>query len=133
MKTRTVDISGMGGGYENACQRMLKAALDFPGSKNIGREDFDGMGFAKSDKAKEMQGEMLKAVDNDCTGAMMGTTLGHFFYIQKHGREAWLAEIEKTDPGRSYEWDGTVNSIPKAEGLSLNETQHITPRTGKMS
>lgn len=132
MKIRTIDISGMGGGYENSCQLMLKAALEFDGSKDITRKDFSDFGFASTDKAKEMQGAMLDVVNNDCTGAMMGTVLAHFFFIQENGREKWLAEIDRENPGRIYEWDGTEKSIPPAEGLTLNETQHISPRTGKM-
>lgn len=133
MKIRTVDISGFGGGYENACQLMLKAALDFMESTPVHPKEFE-YSVGKTANAKAMQDKMLDAVNRDCTGAMMSATLSHAFYIHAHGREAWLTEAAGQEKDRVYVWDGTVGSVPKTDVSEKMEKQAVvTPRTGKMS
>jgi len=132
MKIRTIDISGMGGGYEHTCQLMLKAAEEYLEKSSVSPKEFGPWGTAKTDNARAFQDTIVKASGNDCTGAMMDAVVGNALYIHAHGRDAWLRKACEGNPGRAYNWDGTVNSIPKADGLTLNEAQHITPRTGKM-
>ncbi len=126
---RTINISGMGGGYELACQKMLQAGEEFVKTTTIHRKEFEH-GFGKTDNAKALQEKMLDAVDRDCTGAMMGHVLGHLLYIQNHGREAWLTEVAGNDPERIYTWDGTTTTIPKADPLDGREVMNgsVQPR-----
>lgn len=99
---KTWDISGMGGGYENACQKMLWTGLnyllkfDHPEDFLKGRSEFKhiygivNLPFA-FDECKE---EMLKAVNNDCTGAMMQVVTGHLKYITHNGFDKWHEEMK---------------------------------------
>lgn len=130
---RTIDISGMGGGYEFACQKMLQAGEEFVKTTTVHWKEFEH-GFGKTENAKALQEKMLDAVDRDCTGAMMGAVLGHLLYIQNNGREAWLTEAAGNDPERIFTWDGTMTTIPKADPLDGLEVMNgtVTPRTGKM-
>lgn len=130
MKIRTIDISGMGGGYENSCQLMLKAALDFLEHTSVNPKEFE-YSVGKTANAKAMQEKMLEAVNRDCTGAMMGATLGHVFYIFHHGRDAWLRVACEGEADRSFEWDGTPASIPLSVTGTVAKAM-VTPRTGKM-
>lgn len=117
MKTvKTWDISGMGGGYEKACQKMLWAGMKYfetlKNPKGIlkGRKTYKNIygicdlpdSFAECEKA------MLKAVNNDCTGAMMQAVTGHLRYIAENGYEQWF-EFMKSGRGSEqpteFEWD----------------------------
>lgn len=111
---KTIDISGMGGGYEHACQLMLQAAEEFLKHTPVIAKEFDRLGYGETDNARMLTKVMVKAANNDCTGAMMGATLAHALYISAHGRQAWMTEVAGNDPDRIYEWDGTVNSVPSS-------------------
>lgn len=105
------DISGMGGGYEEACQKMLQAGYDWlvdrrekarmekGTSLNLQTSGFKGVyGIIEpeSEDAKELSKAVTDAVD-DCTGAMHQAVMGHLFYINKHGIEAWKKEVSKDE------------------------------------
>lgn len=102
---KTADISGMGGGYERACQLMLFAGLEFlkgqPGFIWDYKEYKGVYGIAWSDspQAKALDAEMMKAVDNDCSGAMHQAVINHLRFIHKNGFEKWLADMR---PERLY-------------------------------
>lgn len=115
MKIRTIDISGMGGGYEHTCQLMLQAALDYMEKSSVSPKEFGEWGFAKTDNAKAFQDAIVKASGNDCTGAMMDAVVANALYIHAHGREAWLHAACEGQPERAYTWDGTIDSVPKTE------------------
>lgn len=105
---KTVDISGFGGGYENACQAMLKAGLEFISDSGLPEEkEFEE---PRSERVIELEKVMIKATNNDCTGAMFYTTLGHIINRSKNEDE-YFKKFEDS-PDRVYEWDGTANSIP---------------------
>ena len=49
---------------------------------------------------------MLKAVNNDCTGAMMQCVTGHLQYIVENGYDKWFEElIHHRAPEQSVEFD----------------------------
>lgn len=116
---KTIDVSGMGGGYEHTCQRMLangrKYLSDNPDfSSELAYKGFEGVTgicIAASIGAKNFDQIILFGID-DCTGAMHQVVVGHLLYIAKHGEEKWL-DAFKDRPKRYYEWDGTEQSCPR--------------------
>lgn len=118
MKIKTIDVSGFGGSYENACQQMLWAGVDWL-DKNPGPITFEeienvtGIIFTK-DRAKELEFYIVDAVKGERpSGAMVHCVMGHLRFISKNSLSKWLDEF-KDMPDRVFEWDGTESSIPTA-------------------
>lgn len=126
---KTIDISGMGGGYEHVCQRMLangrKYLAEHPDfSKELGYRQYEGVTgicLATTIGAKNFNQIIMFGIE-DATGAMHQAVVGHLLYIAKNGEEKWL-EIFKDDPDRIYEWDGTDKTVPVTE-LSKSMDSH---------
>jgi hypothetical protein len=101
----TADISGMGGGYERACQLMLAAGVGFLSCKPDFIWDYKeykgvyGIAWSDSPDAKALDAVLMKACDNDCSGAMHQAVIGHLRHIHLHGHTAWL---EGFKPDRLY-------------------------------
>lgn len=116
---KTIDMSGFGGGYEHVCQQMLKNGLDYLESKGKpdatlhGYKNVYGIVDLKGPDSKAFEDAVMKGI-KDATGAMHQCVMGHLFYIAKHGHDGWIKELEKGQPERIFEWDGTVESCPKA-------------------
>ena len=109
---KTVDVSGFGGGYEHTCQKMIQAAMEY--MKEHGVPEDAEFKEDTSERVKGIEKVMMTACDNDCTGAMFFTARGHARQRVKMGDE-WYFDQFKDDPTRVYEWDGTVDSVPKTE------------------
>jgi hypothetical protein len=107
---KTVDISGMGGGYELCCQTMLLRGIaflaqnpDFTFDKAYsGFKGVYGLCMSKNENAKTLDEVITKGTD--CTGAMHQAVIGHLSYIHKNGYEKWLSNFED-EPDRIYEID----------------------------
>lgn len=115
----SVDISGMGGGYENECQKMLKAGTEFL-EKEPGEIKFKQFGnvtgiidTSDDERTARLEKHIVDA-SGGCTGAMVHATMQHLWFISKHGRDKWLAEFDD-QPERRFEWDGTEGSCPKTD------------------
>lgn len=109
MKFKTVDVSGMGGGYESACQAMIKAGLDWqsangPLTKSEFKDD-------SNPRSKDFERTLIKASNDDCTGAMYFTAKNHA-YLRFTKGEAWYFEQFNDSTDRIYIWDGTAKSCP---------------------
>lgn len=85
------EISGFGGGYEDACRKMVIAGLEWCDEHPDAElsyttlEGVYGLTANESDDMKLMQEAMLTAIGHDCTGAMMQATMGHVMFIRKNG------------------------------------------------
>ncbi len=96
----TVNISGMGGGYERMCQLMLLAGVEFLKGKPNFTWDYRsytqvyGVCWSDSADAKALDEALMKACDNDCTGAMHQAVIGHLRLIHKEGHAAWLESFK---------------------------------------
>lgn len=117
---KTIDISGMGGGYEATCQKMLWNGIRYlegGGAKDDIRissfKNVVGVAICESDAAKALEKAMMEGVD-DCTGAMHQCVIGHLLFIAKNGRDAWQAAFNG-QPDRFYEIDQTTHE-PVAKG-----------------
>ena len=107
---KTVDISGMGGGYELCCQTMLLRGMaflaqnpdfNFEGAYETYRGIY-GVCFSETEQAKSLDEVITK--NTDCTGAMHQAVIGNLMFIHKNGYQAWLNEF-KDSPERIYEID----------------------------
>jgi len=89
---KRVDISGMSGPYENACQTMLTHFLEWAKDKTF--EDlFPKSADEKITFDKQAEKELMNLVDDIApSGAMWGATLSHFAFIKKNGYDKWLED-----------------------------------------
>lgn len=111
----TINISGFGGGYELACQKMLRNGIDWlelnpdkaePVFKSY--ENVFGIAIAENTAAKELDAAMMKGID-DATGAMHHAVSSHLVFIAKNGMKSWLEEYPEES---KFDFDGTEKSIP---------------------
>lgn len=97
---KSINISGMGGGYEAACQKMLFQGLRYLKDK----PNFDWTGYAtyrgvyglctaENADAKGLDEAICEGVDP--SGAMHQAVISHLAYIHQHGHEAWLEQAKK--------------------------------------
>lgn len=100
------EISGFGGGYEQACRDMAKAGAlwlrEHPDSLARWRgnkkeyEDKSGERYCPDSvygpDYKDFEAAILKACD-DCTGAMFGASRGHAIAIFEKGWDAYVKEV----------------------------------------
>ena len=97
-----VSISGFGGGYEDACQRMLQNGYDWLEKNESKKKRLRGHSYkyvfglfeADSKEAKELERAVMKGQDG-ATGAMHQAVMSHLFYIAAHGADAWIEEATK--------------------------------------
>lgn len=89
MEFLTVEISGMGGSYEDSCQKMLYAGIKHM-KKNAPFEFAieDNYIDYEDEKMKELEKAMLSVCD-DCTGAMFHCVASHLHSINEYGKTAW--------------------------------------------
>ncbi len=101
----TVDISGMSGGYEATCQRMLYAGMKFLDEHPDFHFDYKqsanivGVATTNTPWCKMLDKVLADAAEHDCTGAMHQFVVNHLAYIYKHGKKEWLAHAP---PERRY-------------------------------
>lgn len=98
----TMAGSSMGEGYEEACHKLLDAALEWqelnPDKNPIFSSFTNVMGYTKDENeaAKEMEKHMLKIVDG-CSGAMFQQAVTHFYYIKQNGLDKYYEVLNKKD------------------------------------
>ena len=114
---KTWDISGMGGGYEAMCQRMLWRGIAYLADVKPPVEMWKKTGtFANVYGVMTTEGGDLKGLEqsiirkgDDCTGAMHQCVMGHLAFIHTNGMDKWHEELSKhRAPEKSwdYVWDG---------------------------
>lgn len=97
------EISGFGGGYEEACRAMVVAGLEwldanpdadpqFHGYKNI-----YGVISGDNEDAKALTEAVVGATD-DCTGAMHQATVTTVLWIRKNGWAEYVEKMRKAAP-----------------------------------
>jgi hypothetical protein len=96
------EISGFGGGYEDACRKMVIAGMEwfdanpqadpqFQGYKNI-----YGVINEENEDAKALSKAVLATCD-DCTGAMHQASISHILAARRLGWEGYCAEMRKRE------------------------------------
>lgn len=97
----TVNISDMGGGYERACQLMLRAGIKYLEEHPDFHFDYFtypniyGVAWTETPWGKELDKVLIDAIGGDCTGAMHQAVITTLIYIHKHGYEKWLKNATK--------------------------------------
>lgn len=100
------EISGFGGGYEDACRKMVIAGIkwcdDNPRKKPRYKtfKNVYGITVDENPAMLEMQKIMLEVVGGDCTGAMMQACMGHVMFIRENGWEKYVEEMTKRKPDK---------------------------------
>ena len=100
-KENSREISGFGGGYEEACRKMVIAGVEWwdahaeadvrwKESPNI-----TGIQFNESDDCKAMQKHMNEAIDNEASGAMMQACCNHVLAARRLGWEKYMEEMHE--------------------------------------
>jgi hypothetical protein len=143
---KSVDISGMGGGYEDTCQAMLIAGKkwlakhpefsfdDYKSYKNV-------VGVVippDTELAKELDKVLSKAALGDMTGAQHQAVISHLAYIHNNDEEKWIQELrnggreiievnEKDIKKRLKKWEAKLASgyNPMKEMLSNIPKENI--------
>ncbi len=94
------EISGMGGGYEQACREMVLAGLEWleknPTAK-LGWKVFKnvyGLTPDKTPDTEKMVDYMVDKSGGDATGAMVQATLSHIWFIKNNGWEKYENEMK---------------------------------------
>ena len=93
------EISGFGGGYEQACRDMVVAGLEwldanpsadpkFHGYKNV-----YGLVSEDNEDAKNLS-EAICAPAEGCSGAMHQAAVSHVLWIRANGWEAYVKKME---------------------------------------
>ena len=111
----TFDLSGFGGGYEDACQRMLWRGVAYlaehqpPVSMWDDATEYEGIVGVMS-----IDGEDLKSLethimrDIDATGAMHQCVMGHLRFIHRKGIDEWRRELSEHRPEGATTWEGEL-------------------------
>jgi len=101
---KRVEISGFGGHYENACQRMLSIGLEWIKDKPLsiweGVYSYKGIFgiLHTTDKFHKLEERWEEIAPS---GAMHQAVLQHLYYIHKYGYEAWLNNFKD----HIFDWD----------------------------
>lgn len=92
------EISGFGGGYEDACRKMVLAGVTWlkanPGAdpKFSGMKGVYGLIDENNKDAKDLSAAVLKAAEG-CSGAMHQAAISHIMRIKAVGWETYAADM----------------------------------------
>lgn len=95
------EVSGFGGGYEDACRKMVQTGMEWLDKHKEANPTFDqfknvyGLTTNENDDMKDMQSAMNEAISNGASGAMMQVSTNHVLYANKNGWEKYISEMEK--------------------------------------
>jgi len=100
----TANITGFGGAYERAAQMGLQAGIDWlkdhPGFKFSYEQCPNIIGVCKTNDMGDLEDVLLKAMNDDMTGAQHQCLINHLHYIHENGYDKWLDEMGD----RKYEY-----------------------------
>lgn len=103
------EISGFGGGYEECCQDMLEAGVQWLVA-NSGRDiraremkaefegqliEFYGLLDVDGEDGKALEKVMLDAAKGEATGAMHQAVFSRLMYIAKNGWDEYVKALEE--------------------------------------
>ena len=111
------EISGFGGGYEQTCQNMLHAGVEWLSAhkeaviklktyENIyGVATLVGEDNEPDAVTQELEDVLMKACENDCTGAMHQAVCTRLAYIHANGWDQYVKRLtrEEIEPQEQQE------------------------------
>lgn len=138
MKMRSLDISGMGGSYEEGCQRILWLGLEWIKDKPL--ECWKGTFSYKNIAGIMVVGDGIKELDEilkkdamldlgGMTGAMRQFSLRHLHKIHDAGYHWWLEEGREMD--RIIETEQEVSPSLLA-WLDIHKGSEFTPNSEEL-
>ena len=95
------EISGFGGGYEEACRKLVIAGLEWfdqnPNKKPVfkGLKGVFGHLLEDNQDAIDMSNYIVKKAADDLTGAMMHAAHEHIRFVRQNGWDKYVEEMEK--------------------------------------
>jgi len=111
---KTIDISGFGGSYEAACQKMLINGLkwlnehpDFDFKVYESNPNIVGIMTGKGNDAKELDNVVCEGIEP--SGAMHHVVISHLAYIHENSYDGWINEAGKQG--------ATVYELPSEDEL----------------
>ncbi len=113
---QTIDISGMGGGYEDGCQRMLWRGIQYLAERQPPVEMWErarqnpqivGVLITEGEELKSLENYILRGC-NGASGAMHQAVMNHLAWIHKKGQENWLKTAEEHGADRLTTWEGDL-------------------------
>ncbi len=99
------EISGFGGGYEDACRKMVKQGMEWLDAHPTAEPKFKqyqnitGLIDEENEDAKALSLAVAKGVDP--SGAMQQATINACMYIRKNGWDKYCEEMSKKKEGSS--------------------------------
>jgi len=97
------EISGFGGGYEEACRNMVVAGMEWLKENPDANPTFKqyknvyGITADENTDMKNMQNTMNEAIGNEASGAMMQASTNHVLYAHKNGWEKYIEEMTEKE------------------------------------
>lgn len=94
------EISGMGGTYEKACRKMVKAGMEWfdkhPKANPLfsGYEEICGIIYSDNEDAKKLS-DVVGTVVDGCSGAQHQAAIGHIMHAHKVGWVKYVEEMKK--------------------------------------
>jgi len=140
---KTIDMSGFGGGYEEACQQMLTNGLVYLARVGPHRnlkygelKNVYGLCIAESDEAKALDKAIMTEVYkvDDASGAMHQAAVSHLMYIVNNGYEKYIEvgrEREERDKEKGHEdWQHICDYEDEAREKVLDKFPWPKPEEG---
>lgn len=96
------EISGFGGDYEECCQDMLEAGMNWLNAKvdpELVTSEFEnvhGIIIPESPDADDLSKVILEASKGEASGAMHHAVMSRLMWISKHSWDAYCAELRKS-------------------------------------
>lgn len=100
-------ISGFGGSYETACQKMVVSGMEWLDANKEANPTFDqfkniyGLTANENKDMELMQTHMNEAIDKGASGAMMQACTNHVLFASKNGWDKYIEEITKKETEES--------------------------------
>ena len=103
------EISGFGGGYEDACQAMLEAGVRWlvehrdrnPDLAVLAIPSVYGLAKVEGEAGKALEAVVIAAAEDKggATGAMHHAVMSRLAWINEHGWEEYVAELTRLRAG----------------------------------
>lgn len=137
MKIQTFELSGFGGEYEEAVQKMMWRGVEWlqkngnPEFTSLQSENVIGVAINEGDTGKEFDRVITKEVEG-CTGAMHQCATNHARYIAKNGYQNWFKLLSSTSREEDsqpfeFEFDGEIDLTKKREDMRYFLTVYRYP------
>lgn len=94
------EISGFGGGYEDACRNMVVAGLnwcDEHPNADLSYKEYQNIYGITTDESEDMKlmQKAMAAVNDGCSGAQMQASMAHVMAVRKYGWDDYCRQMRE--------------------------------------